>query len=202
MARSRAAGLARLTVDGLIGIVAAYGCFLVLDDVVGLVRGGDTLLGRLPLRLSLAPALVDLPAGYAADGRALLAVYLEDPTVAQVAVTAVPDLLGVALYLLLLWQLRGIAGSVRRCSPFEAGNVRRLRVMAAALLVGAPLLQVAVAAADLAVLALAPGTWPAYVGAERYSLPVGALLAGLGALVLAQVFDLGLRLREDSEGTV
>jgi hypothetical protein len=40
------------------------------------------------------------------------------------------------------------------------------------------------------------------IGMAGYHLPGAAILAGLGAFILAEVFAHGLRLREDVEGTV
>jgi hypothetical protein len=40
------------------------------------------------------------------------------------------------------------------------------------------------------------------VGTAGFSLPAGAMLGGLGAFVLAEVFAHGVRLREDVEGTI
>jgi hypothetical protein len=40
------------------------------------------------------------------------------------------------------------------------------------------------------------------LGFDGFRFPLAALLGGLGAFVLAQVFAHGLRLREDAEGTV
>jgi hypothetical protein len=40
------------------------------------------------------------------------------------------------------------------------------------------------------------------VGSAAFSLPAGAMLGGLGAFILAEVFAYGLSLREDVEGTV
>jgi len=40
------------------------------------------------------------------------------------------------------------------------------------------------------------------LGSEGLSIPLGALLGGLGAFILAEVFAYGLRLREDVEATI
>ena len=40
------------------------------------------------------------------------------------------------------------------------------------------------------------------VGVAGFSLPAGAMLGGLGAFILAEVFAYGMRLREDVEATV
>jgi hypothetical protein len=88
--------------------------------------------------------------------------------------------------------------------PFGAANVRRLRGIGFVLIVGAPVVELINYGLRTALYNDLPATGsPALdIGAPGFSLPAGALLGGLGAFVLAEVFAYGVRLREDVDGTV
>jgi Protein of unknown function (DUF2975) len=103
-------------------------------------------------------------------------------------------LLGIAI----LWLLRGILFSVRQGDPFTQANVRRLRAIGLALLIGTPVAELLMSAFDQALTSSvrAPGS------GLSFSVPGTGVVAGLGVFVLAQVFAHGVRLREDVEGTV
>ena len=86
--------------------------------------------------------------------------------------------------------------------PFGARNVQRLRNLGLLLAAGTPL----VALVDTALRNALFDELPPYpsldLGSAGFSLPLGEVLAGLGAFILAEVFAYGRRLREDVEATI
>ena len=202
MPRVRSVAIAHLVVTVLLAVVATYGCFLLINGIVGVVRGGEVLVGSLPVEARLTPDLVSLPPGLVLDGSLTARVRVEEPTSAQVALASAIDVMFAVFYVAFLWILRGIAGSLRHRQPFGEGTVRRLRAIAILLLAGAPILEGV--ATGLGVLAFRelPENLTTGLRPGGYDVPDGALLAGLIALVLAEVFALGVRLREDAEGTI
>ena len=116
------------------------------------------------------------------------------------------DLLALLLWIAVLWFMRGIVRSVRNGDPFTGPNVRRLRAIAALLIVG-------VLAAQFGQTALQDELLEPYSRARDAldkpglrppdrDFPEFALLCGLGLFVLAQVFAHGVRLRDDVAATI
>ena len=102
----------------------------------------------------------------------------------------------------ILWILRGLARSVTAGDPFGVGNVRRLRTLGFLLLVGASVVEVVNYALRTSLSnTLSPSAY-GDLGFTGFRVPFFALLAGLGAFVLSEVFAYGVRLREDVEGTI
>ena len=202
MPRVRSVALGYVLVNLLLGVVVAYGCFLLANDAVGLARGGETLVGALPIKAQIHPGLVPLSAGLHLDSSVAATLQVEQPTSAHVALSAAIDVCDVAFYVAILWLLRGIAGSIRRREPFGAGTVRRLRGIGILLLVGTPTVEAVNTGLAALLLRQLPHTQTVGLGPAGYTFPAGALIAGLGALILAQVFALGLQLREDAAGTI
>ena len=112
------------------------------------------------------------------------------------------DLLPLALWIAVLWLLRGIARSVRDGDPFVGANVQRLRVM------GQP--PISASRSHFGQTALQNDRLQPYalcgVGTAEHpggcirptaSFPGTPLLCGLGLIVLAEVFAHGGRGRED-----
>jgi len=198
VARSVRVVLAVVTV--LFAVVATYGAFLLVNDAVGLARHGDTLVGTVPLRVQISPTAIALPSGVQTDGAVTSSLQVANPTASQVAFAAILDAGNVAFYLGILWLLRGIAVAVRKSEPFAKDVASRLRAIGLLLLIGSPILQgvsMAVSGAMVGRLPLSAGLEPA-----GYEFPDGAIVAGIVALALAQVFVLGMRYREDSEATI
>jgi len=198
IARSVRVALAVITV--LFAVVATYGAFLLVNDAVGLARHGDTLVGTVPLRVQISPTAIALPSGIHADGVVTTTLQVENPSARQVAFAAILDAGNIAFYLGILWILRGIAVAVRKSEPFAKDVASRLRAIGLLLLIGSPILQgvsMAVSGAMVGRLPLSAGLEPA-----GYEFPDGAIVAGIVALALAQVFVLGMRYREDSEATI
>ncbi|HYN98779.1 MAG TPA: DUF2975 domain-containing protein, partial [Actinomycetota bacterium] len=94
--------------------------------------------------------------------------------------------------------LRALAGSIRDGEPFGAANVSRLRKLGFVLL-AYPLVQLlsSVLLGGILDTTLLPDS----VG-KAVTLHLTGAVAGLGVLVLAEVFAEGVRLRQDVEGTV
>jgi hypothetical protein len=92
--------------------------------------------------------------------------------------------------------------SVLDGDPFGARNVQRLRGIGFVLVLGAPVVVLVNSALRAALLDEVPPYPSINLGAEGLSIPLGALLAGLGAFILAEVFAYGRRLREDVEATI
>ncbi len=123
---------------------------------------------------------------------------LDDPSLGQHLLHLAPHVLVAALVCLVALQLWGVAASVGRGEPFETVNVRRLVVVALALLVGGPAVSIldAMGRAELA-RAVLPG-----VNNFSMTLPILPMLAGLLVAFFAEVFRRGAQLRAELEGLV
>lgn len=123
---------------------------------------------------------------------------VQDASPEQVWYSVGRDVAPAVLVLSILWLLRGLLNSVREGDPFNGSNVRRLRTIGLLLLVGAPIAELVRSGFEQALSSSTTGTGSGL----SFSIPGGGLIAGLGVFVLAQVFAHGVRLREDTEGTV
>ena len=112
------------------------------------------------------------------------------------------DLGPLLLFLAVLWLVRAFLRSVLDGDPFGARNVLRLRSIGFLLVLGAPLVALVNSALRIALFNAVPPYPSLDLGSEGFSIPLGALLGGLGAYILAEVFAYGLRLREDVEATI
>ena len=113
------------------------------------------------------------------------------------------------LALPVLWLLRGVARSVRDGTPSERRTSAVLRAIGVLLIVGVPALHYVAAALQSAVAdpylssPLEPFSRQRLLPPDdRFFFPATALLCGLGAFVLAQVFAHGTGLREDVDATI
>jgi Protein of unknown function (DUF2975) len=194
----------RLMTVFLVGAVA-FLVVAVASVAVGLARGGDSLLYgetlRVPLQLSPDDA-GPLPPGMEFTGWPDVTVVLRNPTSGQMLLRSAVDLGPAVLLVAGLWLLQGFARSVRAGDPFGPENVQRLRRLGFLLVLGAPAVELVNSQLRLSLYNDLPPNRFGDVGVAGFSLPAGALLGGLGAFVLAEVFAHGLRLREDVEGTV
>ena len=183
----------------LLAIAVGFGVLWVVSITLDIVQGGDTV--QVPVQLS-PEDVGPLPEGIHVAGWPDLTVEVADPTTKQTllqgALAIGPGLLVIAG----LWLLRGFLRSVLAGDPFGARNVQRLRNLGLLLAAGTPL----VALVDTALRNALFDELPPYpsldLGSAGFSLPLGALLAGLGAFILAEVFAYGRRLREDVEATI
>ncbi|GAA4402724.1 hypothetical protein GCM10023153_32070 [Ornithinibacter aureus] len=154
----------------------------------------------IPLPFLSGVTVPELDAVGTSYGVAAYDVTLADPTVAQRLLDLAPGLLIVGLMtagsLLIVAVMRTIAAG----DPFVAANVRRMRQLAAVLLVGpffTLFLSMSVHGAllsdvDLGGLALL----------AVLDIPWAYLVAGMVVALLAEAFKAGSRLRDDVEGLV
>jgi hypothetical protein len=127
---------------------------------------------------------------------------IKDPTTKQMVLRSAMDLGPLLLFIAGLWLLRGLAGSVLEGDPFGAPNVQRLRRLGFLLVAGAPAVELLNTLLREALFNNLPPHPSIDIGMAGYNVPGTAILAGLGAFILAEVFAHGVRLREDVEGTV
>ena len=188
----------------LLIVSVGFAAFLVVDGAVGVARGGERLVtGRsLDVHVQVPPERVQLPAGLRHDGWLPAVARVQHPGAREIALWTALQLTQAALFIAVLWLLRGLARSVRHGDPFDAANVRRLRGIGSLLAFGGLLVEMLNASIRSTLWqGLPPGAF-GDVGTEGFSVPGNMLLAGLGAFILAEVFAQGLRMREDLEGTV
>ena len=177
-------------------LVAAIGLALyaIGSVVVGFAHGrGVTFQGAVSVHPDNAlPRYVDEP------GVAGVTVHIHHASAKQQALAASRDLPPILMAAIGLWLLRGLLVSVRKADPFSERNVRRLRSIAA-LLILVPFVEVAQHYIDNALAGSVSGLaeWP-----NGHGLSLTEVVAGLIVLALAQVFAHGVQLREDVEGTV
>ena len=94
------------------------------------------------------------------------------------------DLALLALFVAGLWLVRGFIGSVMAGDPFGEANVQRLRRLGFLLVIGAPAVAVLNSALAAALYNDLPLDRGGDLGVAGFSLPSGALVGGLGALVV------------------
>src|SRR3954447_3249038 len=187
-------------VTALLALVAAVASLVIANTLGGALNGGDLPVGSLSVGASLDPSqLRSLPRGIEVHQDARIQAELTDATATQALLAAATQVGPFVLLVAALWLLRGLARSIRERSPFGAANVRRLRWLGLLLLVGTPAVETVNWMLRLALGNTEPLSELSTTG---FSLSVTPLIAGLGALLLAEVFAHGVRLREDSEATI
>jgi hypothetical protein len=176
-----------------------FGVLWVVSVVDDLLSGGDAL----QVALQLSPQDVGpLPAGVRVNGWPDVTVEVADPTARQTLLQAATELGTALLVIAGLWLLRGFLRSVLDGDPFGERNVQRLRGLGLLLAAGAPLVALVNSALRNALFDELPAHPSLDLGSAGFSLPLGAILGGLGAFILAEVFAYGGRLREDVEATI
>ena len=182
----------------LLGLALAAGVILTLFAVVGAVRGGHTI----PLAREVSPEqFPSLPPNVTPADDIPVTQTINNASPLQTLLRLASDLVPLLIYVPALWLLRSLVGSVRQGDPFSAANLRRLRAIGFLILLGWP---IAAFCSNLLQQLLAQ-TLPAAHSLGGRLVPAHldiTVLAGLGVLVLAEVFAHGLRLREDVEGTI
>ncbi len=209
---SRAVTSGRALVTFLLVLAIGFSGLTVISVGVGLARDGDSLLygNTLAVPVEISPDAVDspssevgqLPPGAEVHGSPQATLEVSDPTSKQMLLRSLMDLALLALFTAGLWLARGFIGSVMTGDPFGAANVQRLRRLGFLLLIGAPAVALLNSALAAALFNDLPLETVGSLGVTGFSLPAGALVGGLGAFILAEVFAYGLQLREDVEGTV
>ena len=194
-----------LIVTALLVFTVVFAAVAVASVAVGIARHGDSLLygDTLTVPLQLSPDDVGpLPDGLRLSGWPDVLVEIHDPTTKQMLLRSATDFGPLVLFIAGLWLLRGFMGSVRKGDPFGAPNVQRLRGIGFLLVVGAPVVELVNYSFRQMIFSEVPPYPSVDLGSAGYALPAAALVGGLGAFILAEVFAYGLRLREDVEGTI
>jgi Protein of unknown function (DUF2975) len=195
---SRAASIAYVLVNVMLFVLLAGVVVGVVALAHGLVSGGS-----VPVHAKLLDSdSRALPPGVKMVNKPEVALEIEDASTKQQLLSAATAV-GPALLLACgIWLLRGLAGSVRHGDPFEAANVRRLRQLGFLLVVGAPAAGLANWALRIALVDTLPHDAFGGLSFQAFAFPFTAVFAGLGALILAEVFAYGVSLREDVEATI
>jgi hypothetical protein len=128
-----------------------------------------------------------------------ISVLVKDPTAAQRLLALGIEFPPFILVLAIFWFLRRLLLTIRAGDAFTGANVRRLRWIGALMLVGPPLLvftsrQLTARLVETIDLPYVSHSFQPFSGFE--------LLAALIALVFAEIFAHGVRLREDVEATI
>ena len=192
---SRSSVFAARLVTMFLLLAVAFGLFVLARGVIGAVRGGQAVSIHQMVDLDDIDVL---PKGAVGPEDVSVTVQVKDASAEQALYAMARDLIPTALAIAILWFLRAVVRSVPGGDPFTRRNVGRLRTIGFILLIGFPLAQVAMSALEQALSTT--------VGASGSGLaipfPGPGPIAALFVFVLAQVFDHGVRLREDIEGTV
>ena len=146
--------------------------------------------------------VVEVPDSWVADDGcgptrgALLNV--QEPGASQLALSITLDLIPLVIGIAVLLILRAIVGSIKDGDPFGRANVGRLRKLGI-ILVAFPVVAIVMSVLLGGILDSTPS---ARLLNNSFSLDFAPVAAGLGVLVLAEVFAQGVRMREEIEGTV
>jgi Protein of unknown function (DUF2975) len=138
----------------------------------------------------------------ALDSWADVTVVVEDPTVAQMLLQSARDIGPLVVFIGALWLLRGLLQSVVREDPFGSRNVRRLRNLGLLLVVGGLVVELIDYSLRQTLFNDLPPLPSVDLGVAGFALPLGLVLGGLMAFVLAAVFAHGAELRDDVAGTI
>ena len=184
---------------GLVFLLGAVALGAVLAWVVQPVADWVTGAPLTPGVVSTVtvPPLDAAGIGY---GPASYAVDVVDPSAGHRLLDLVPGVLGSVLVVLACWCIVLLLRTVAAGDPFDPVNVVRLRVVAAVLVLGVPVvdvLQSLVNAVLLGGLDLGALELP-----FRLDIPWVPMLAGLVVAMLAEAFKAGSRLRDDVDGLV
>jgi hypothetical protein len=201
--RSVRVGYGLVTAMLVLGI--AYGVLALTSIVVGLARNGESLLygDELPVAAQISPEDIGpLPPGVRIVSWPDVTVEIADPTPKQMLLRSALDLGPLALLIAGLWIGRAFLRSVLAGDPFGTPNVGRLRAIGFLLVIGVSVVTLLNYSLRLALFNVLPPFPSIDLGMEGLSIPGNALLAGLGAFILAEVFAYGSRLREDVEATI
>jgi hypothetical protein len=182
-----------------------FGVVVLVSMGVGVARGGDSLLYGETLSVPMQVSTEDLepvPSALVLDTWADVTVEVGDPTVAQMLLQSARDLGPLAVFIGAMWLLRGLLQSVVRNDPFGPRNVRRLRDLGVLLVVGGLVVELIDYSLRFALFNDLPPLPSVELGVAGFALPLGVILGGLLAFVLAAVFAHGAELRDDVAGTI
>jgi hypothetical protein len=114
---------------------------------------------------------------------------------------AVTNAVWVALFLVSAWQLKGVTRSFAAGMPFQQANVKRLRILAAMVMIWSPLIAILDFFHAIHFERLADWLPTKYTGSELHLHPE-AIIAGVIILAVAQVFAVGAKLQREQDLTV
>ena len=184
---------------GLVVLLGAVALGSILAGVVEPVADWVTGAPLTPIveTAVTVPPLESAGIGY---GEASYAVDAVDPSVGQRLLALLPGTLAALLVVLSCWCIVLLLRTVAAGDPFDPLNVTRLRVVAGALVLGAPVVYFLQVVSDGLVLGgLDLGDLdPSYT----LEIPWVPLLAGMVVAMLAEAFKAGSRLRDDVDGLV
>lgn len=139
------------------------------------------------------PLLLEVP-----DGAASSTLEVTDPSAADRLVMMLPGILAVIALTVGAWLTIGLLRAISSGDPFDRTQVRRLRVIAALLL----LVPAAVSVGTSLATSSVSDRHDLGVGEVAIWLPLPWLLAGLVVAATAQAFVAGAALRDEVEGLV
>jgi hypothetical protein len=183
----------------LLAVALLFGAYRVVTTAISLAGVHHS---AIDVQAQIPRESIRVPPNSHFVGQPNIRIHIARPTNAQTLLQAGVDLAPVVLFVIGLWLLRGITGSVRQGDPFSPANVRRLRGIGFVLVAGSLLLTVFDMALRDALFNRLPPMPEWNLGNGPFGPPAGALLAGLGVFILAEVFAHGVRLREDVEATI
>jgi hypothetical protein len=202
---SRAVGIGYTLVSFLFWFALIFAVVSVVSVGIGVARHGNSLLYgetlRVPLQLS-PDDVRPLPPDVEARGWIDVDVKVDDPSTKQMLLRSGQDLGLIALLVAGVWLMRAFLRSVLQGDPFGAANVQRLRALGFILVAGVPFVELLNASLRRSLWENLPPHPSLDLGVAGFAVPGNALIGGLGAFILAEVFAYGLRLREDVEATI
>jgi DUF2975 family protein len=181
--------------------VLIFGVVLGIGGLVAKYSSAFSDEGRLQVAAEVRPEELEnleLPRGLEAAEPIPVIVNIEDPSALQVGLSTILDLIPWVIGISALLILRAIVGSIKDGDPFGRANVARLRKLGIILLVF-PLVAIVMSILLGGILDTTPHAGSV---SNAFTIDPGPVAAGLGVLVLAEVFAQGVRMREDIEGTV
>jgi hypothetical protein len=196
---SRAVNWGHAIVALLLAIALVFGAYRVVMGALDLAGVRDT---AIDVQAQIQRESIRVPPYSHFTSQPNIQIHIAHPTSAQTLAQAGVDLGPIVLFVIGLFLLRGITGSVRRGDPFVPANVRRLRGIGFLLVVGSLVLTVW----DMTLRDFLFNRLPTMPGWNLangpFGPPGGALVAGLFVFILAEVFAYGVRLRDDVEATI
>jgi len=199
-------GVALFLVNLALVVGAAAVALTFVGTVVALVQGGGNVpFGGHTLSVKAQLLRSDLqppPQGLMLTDNPEVSVDVRDPSRTQVLLEAFTWLGPAIIAGLVLWFLRGLLRSADDGDPFGPENVTRLRRIGLALAFGAPIVVAVNQTLNRHLFDALPRDVKAHLTLPGFSIPWAPIVAGIGAFILAAVFEYGVRLREDVEATV
>jgi hypothetical protein len=173
-----------------IGVVLTYAIAVVVNAALG---------APVTAPIAVDPGEVaGLPAGTTLSDTATVDVLVDSPTWQQSTLYALTQLpTGVVVFCVFVVLLR-VVNEARRCNPFSAGTVRRLRAVGLVLLLGGSL---ADAVELLSAFALSETVGAGSIVATYFFSGLW-IMAGVGALATAEVFNRAYAMRAELDQVI